>query len=55
MNSATKARQLLLAEPALTVEDIAGRVGFSSASHLASAFRRQTRVSPKAFRAFFRG
>ena len=45
-----KARQLLLAEPALTVEDIAGRVGFSSSSHLASAFRRQTGLSPKAFR-----
>ena len=49
-----KARQLLLAEPASTVEDIAGRVGFSSSSHLASAFRRQTGLSPKAFRASIR-
>jgi AraC family transcriptional regulator len=45
------ARHFLLAQPRLTIEDIAGRVGFSSSSHLATAFRRQTGVSPRAFRA----
>jgi len=44
------ARHLLLAQPGLTIEDIARRVGFSSSSHLATAFRRQTGVSPRAFR-----
>lgn len=44
------AKHLLLMEPALSVEDIVGRVGFSSASHLAFAFRRQTGYSPSAFR-----
>jgi AraC family transcriptional regulator len=45
------ARHFLLAQPRLTIEDIARRVGFSSSSHLATAFRRQTGVSPRAFRA----
>jgi AraC family transcriptional regulator len=45
------ARHLLLAQPRLTIDDIARRVGFSSASHFATAFRRQTGVSPSAFRA----
>ena len=45
------ARHLLLAQPGLTIEEIARRVGFSSASHFATAFRRQTGVSPSAFRA----
>jgi AraC family transcriptional regulator len=44
------ARQLLLSEPGLAVQEIAERVGFSSASHLASAFRRRTGSSPSAFR-----
>lgn len=44
------ARHLLLSEPTLTIESIAARVGFSSSSHLASAFRRQTGYSPAAFR-----
>jgi AraC family transcriptional regulator len=44
------ARHLLLAQPSLTIEDIARRVGFSSSSHLATAFRHQTGVSPRAFR-----
>ena len=45
------ARHLLLAQPRLTIEGIARRVGFSSSSHLATAFRRQAGVSPRAFRA----
>jgi AraC family transcriptional regulator len=45
------ARHFLLAQPSLTIEEIARRVGFSSSSHLASAFRRQTGVSPREFRA----
>jgi AraC family transcriptional regulator len=44
------ARQLLLDEQRLTVEDIAARVGFSSSSHLATTFRRQTGYSPTMFR-----
>src|SRR5882724_6829868 len=44
------ARGLLIAQPALTIEQIAKRVGFSSASHLASAFRRHEGYSPTQFR-----
>jgi len=44
------ARDLLLSQPALTIERIAQQVGFSSPSHLASAFRRQTGYSPATFR-----
>jgi AraC family transcriptional regulator len=44
------ARHLLLSEPALAIGEIATRVGFSSPSHLAHAFRRNTGYSPTAFR-----
>jgi AraC family transcriptional regulator len=44
------AQDLLLSEPMLTMEEIATRVGFSSASHLAFAFRRRTGNSPTTFR-----
>jgi AraC family transcriptional regulator len=44
------AKHLLIAEPALGIEEVATRVGFSSGSHLATAFRRQTGYSPTAFR-----
>ena len=44
------ARGLLLGQVALTMEQIARRVGFSSASHLASAFRRHEGYSPAQFR-----
>ena len=44
------ARHLLLLQPAIPIEDIAGRTGFSSGAHLATAFRRQTGYSPSAFR-----
>ena len=44
------ARDLLLGQPTLTIERIARQVGFSSPSHLASAFRRQTGYSPATFR-----
>jgi len=44
------ARALLLGQAALTMEQIAKRVGFSSASHLASAFRRHEGCSPSQFR-----
>jgi AraC family transcriptional regulator len=44
------ARDLLLGQPTLTIERIAQQVGFSSPSHLASAFRRQTGYSPTIFR-----
>ena len=43
-------RHLLLTQPALTIQEIALRAGFSSSSHLASAFRRQTGYSPTTFR-----
>lgn len=44
------ARHLLLTELALSVQEIAARTGFSSASHLAFAFRRQTGCSPLEYR-----
>jgi AraC family transcriptional regulator len=44
------ARGLLVGQAALTMAQIAKRVGFSSASHLASAFRRQEGCSPTQFR-----
>ncbi len=44
------ARDLLVGQAALTMEQIAKRVGFSSASHLASAFRRHEGYSPNQFR-----
>jgi AraC family transcriptional regulator len=44
------ARDLLSNQPRLSVRQIAARVGFSSASHLAAIFRRHTGVSPMAFR-----
>jgi AraC family transcriptional regulator len=44
------ARDLLLGQPTLTIERIAQQVGFSSPSHLSSAFRRQTGYSPTTFR-----
>jgi AraC family transcriptional regulator len=44
------ARDLLLGQTTLTMAQIAKRVGFSSASHLASAFRRQEGYSPSQFR-----
>jgi AraC family transcriptional regulator len=45
-----RAQDLLLGEPALTIDEIAARTGFSSSSHLSSAFRRHTGYSPTAFR-----
>jgi AraC family transcriptional regulator len=47
------ARGLLLGQAALTMEQIAKRVGFSSASHLASAFRRHEGYSPTQFRRIY--
>ena len=44
------ARDLLLTQPTLAIERIAQQAGFSSPSHLAAAFRRQTGFSPIAFR-----
>jgi AraC family transcriptional regulator len=44
------ARDLLLSQPTLTIEQIAQQVEFSSPSHLGSAFRRQTGYSPATFR-----
>jgi AraC family transcriptional regulator len=44
------ARTLLVSSPKLRIQQIATRVGFSSSSHLAAAFRRQMGVSPSAFR-----
>ena len=44
------ARDLLLSQQTLAIERIAQQVGFSSPSHLASAFRRQIGCSPATFR-----
>jgi AraC family transcriptional regulator len=45
-----RTQSLLLNEPGLTIHEIAALAGFSSSSHLASTFRRQTGYSPTAFR-----
>jgi transcriptional regulator GlxA family with amidase domain len=42
--------QRLLASSDATLEDIASRVGFSSAFHLSSAFKKAFRVSPQTWR-----
>jgi len=44
------ARHLLLTERTLTIEEVALRTGFGSASHLGFAFRRHTGHSPAALR-----
>lgn len=44
------ARELLVKQPSLTMGQIAAQLGFSNASHFASAFRRQTGHSPTLFR-----
>jgi AraC family transcriptional regulator len=44
------ARELLLNEPALSIEEIAAKTGFNSSSHLSSTFRRQTGLPPSTFR-----
>jgi AraC family transcriptional regulator len=44
------ARELLLSQPVLSIQEIAAKTGFSSSSHLASALRRQTGLSPSTFR-----
>jgi AraC family transcriptional regulator len=46
----SRAQDLLLSEPALTIDEIAVRAGFTSSSHFSSRFRRQTGYSPTAFR-----
>src|SRR5580698_4519354 len=45
-----RAQDLLLSQPRLSMDEIATRTGFSSASHLAATFRRQTGYSPTEFR-----
>jgi AraC family transcriptional regulator len=44
------ARDLLINEPELAIEQIALRLGFSSSSHFSSAFRRQSGLTPTDFR-----
>ena len=44
------ARDLLMNQPELPIEQIALRLGFSSSSHFSSAFRRQTGLTPTDFR-----
>jgi AraC family transcriptional regulator len=44
------ARDLLLSQPNLPIEEIARRLGFSSSSHLSAAFSRRMGCSPAAFR-----
>jgi AraC family transcriptional regulator len=45
-----RAQDLLLGHPALTIDEIAVRAGFSSSSHLSSTLRRHTGYTPTAFR-----
>jgi AraC family transcriptional regulator len=44
------ARELLINQPELPIDQIALRLGFSSSSHFSSAFRRQTGLTPTDFR-----
>jgi AraC family transcriptional regulator len=44
------ARDLLINQPELPIEQITLRLGFSSSSHLSSAFRRRTGLTPTNFR-----
>lgn len=44
------ARDLLIRQPELPIEEISLRVGFSSSSHFSSAFRRRTGFTPTSFR-----
>lgn len=46
------ARSLLVSHPTLPIHEVAARVGFCSASHLAMVFRRQTGQTPTEFRRF---
>jgi AraC family transcriptional regulator len=46
----SSARDLLLRHPELNIEEIARQLGFSSSSHLSSAFVRRMGFSPVAFR-----
>src|SRR5580692_4735587 len=45
-----RARDLLINQPELPIEQIALRLGFSSSSHFSSAFRRRTGLAPTDFR-----
>jgi AraC family transcriptional regulator len=45
-----RARDLLVNQAKLSVDQIALRLGFSSSSHFSSAFRRQTGRTPTEFR-----
>ena len=45
-----KARELLVDQPELPIEQITFRLGFSSSSHFSSAFRRRTGFTPTSFR-----
>jgi AraC family transcriptional regulator len=47
------ARDLLVSKLGFEIAEIARRVGFSSASHLSSAFRRQTGCTPTTFRKLY--
>jgi AraC family transcriptional regulator len=44
------AQNLLLEQPALSIAEISAKTGFSSSSHLATAFNRQVGCSPTEFR-----
>lgn len=46
----TAAKDLLISHDHLSIDEISERVGFSSASHLAQAFRKHTGLSPSEFR-----
>ena len=45
-----KARTLLLECPELTIQEIAGRVGFNSSSYFSAAFRKYYGVTPSQIR-----
>jgi AraC-like DNA-binding protein len=44
------AQDLLPKQPALSIDEISAKTGFSSSTHLATVFNRQVGCSPSAFR-----
>lgn len=49
----SRARELLLSNPHMKIQDIAGAVGFSDASHFIAMFRKITGITPLDFRKMY--
>ena len=49
----SRARELLLSDPNMKIQDVAGTVGFSDASHFIAMFRKITGMTPLDFRKMY--